>query len=113
MIRRLWSRNRWLVIGFLLAVLLSLFFGIRALMFSLYWSDPAKRDQDIAGWMTPRYVAMSWDVPPEVISEALNLPQDGTGRRVTLRDLAAERGQEVDDLTADLDAAISAFRSGQ
>jgi hypothetical protein len=113
MIRRLWSRNRWLVIGFFIAVVLSLVFGVRALMFSLYWSDPAKRDQDIAGWMTPRYVAMSWNVPPEVISEALDLPHDGTGRRVTLRDLAAEREQDVDDLAADLDAAISAFRSGQ
>jgi hypothetical protein len=113
MIRRLWSRNRWLLIGFLIAVVLSLFFGVRALLFSLYWSDPAKRDQEIAGWMTPRYVAMSWDVPPEVVSSALDLPHDGTGRRVTLRDLAAERDGTVSDLAAELAAAIAAYRSGQ
>jgi hypothetical protein len=111
MIGHLWSRHRWLLLGFLAAVALALFFGVRAAIFTVYWSG--HRDEAIAGWMTPRYVAMSWDVPPEVVGVALDLPQDGTGRRKTLAEIASDRGTSVETLAGELRAAITAFRAEQ
>ena len=111
MIARLWSRHRWLLLGFLLAVALTLFFAARAVVFSLYWADPAHRDEAIAGWMTPRYIAHSWQVPPEVIGEALGLTPDGNPRRMTIGEYARETGTTPDEVAARLAVAIEAFRA--
>ena len=92
-----------------LALVVSLFFAVRLAAFWIYWADPAHQDQAIAGWMTPGYVAHSWDVPREVVFEALDLPAR-PGEPVTLDALAAERGLPVDRLAADLRAAIAAER---
>jgi hypothetical protein len=111
MIRDLWTRHRWLLLGFLAAVTLALLFAIRVAISLQDW--PEERDADIEGWMTPRYVALSWDVPPEVVAGALALARDGRGRRVTLEELAKDRGVPVEDLVAALEAAITAFRASQ
>jgi hypothetical protein len=110
MIRDLWTRHRWLLLGFLAAAALAILFAARAAMYMQDWPEHA--DEDIEGWMTPRYVALSWDVPPEVIIGALLIPRDGSGRRITLDELAKERGIPVETLAADLEAAIAAFRAG-
>ena len=111
MVRHLWQSHRWLLLGFLAALALTLFFAGRAAVFAVYWSQ--HRDEAIAGWMTPRYVAMSWDVPPEVVGDAMALSRDGTGRRTTLAEIAAARGMSLDALEAELAAAIAAYRAGQ
>lgn len=106
-----WRRHPLLTTLFGLAVALTLFFAVRAIAFLIYWSDPAQRDQRIEGWMTPRYVALSWQAPPEVIRDALALGQDGVGARITLNRLARERGVPVASLITDLRAAIDASRT--
>jgi hypothetical protein len=111
MIRGLWSGHRWLLAGFLVAATLALLFAVRVALSVQDW--PEERDADIEGWMTPRYVALSWDVPPELVAAALALPRDGTGRRITLDELARQRAVPVETLVAELEAAIAAFRSGQ
>jgi hypothetical protein len=110
-IRDLWMRHRWLLLGFCAAAAVALLFATRAALFMSDWPDQA--DEDIEGWMTPRYVAMSWDVPPDVIAGALALARDGSGRRVTLDELAKSRGVPVATLAAELEAAIVAYRAGQ
>jgi hypothetical protein len=110
-IGRLWTRHRFLLIGFVATCVIALFFGTRAVLFTLYWSE--HRDEAIAGWMTPRYVAMSWQVPPEVVGDALALPRDGIGRRATLADLANARGVSLETLAAEVAQAIEAHRAGQ
>lgn len=95
---------------FLLAATLACVFVIRGVMFAIWWSDPAHRDQAIEGWMTPRYVARSWDVPHDVIGQALGF--DGPpARRMPLREIAAERGVSVDELSAAIIAAITVERA--
>ena len=111
MIAHLWARHRWLLLATVAALALAVFFGVRAVLFGLYWSG--HRDETIAGWMTPRYVAMSWDVPPEVVGEALALAPDGSGRRITLADLAAERGMSVEALGAEVAVAIAQYRAAR
>jgi len=95
------------ILGGALAV--SLFFAVRLVAFWIYWADPDHRDQAIAPWMTPGYVAHSWGIPREVAFEALGLPPAAGGPR-TLEDLAAERGVPVEALAQDLRAAIDAHR---
>ena len=111
MIGHLWARHRWLLIGFLAMVALTVFFGVRTVLFTLYWSD--HRDETIAGWMTARYVAMSWQVPPEVVGEALALERDGSGRRATLAELAAAQGVSVESLAEEVTRAIENYRAGE
>lgn len=107
---RLWTHHKALLLSFLAAGAVALFFAARLLYFTLYWADPDHRDQQIAGWMTPRYVAHSWNVPPEVIRDALMiLPQDGQGR-VSLEKLARETGVPLPELIDRVKAAIATHR---
>ena len=100
--------RKLLVAALVLAVAVAAVLGVRAVREAVYWADPAHRDQPLEGWMTPRYVARSWDLPPETVAEALGLDQDGTGRRNTLDDLARARGVPLSDLVQALDRARAA-----
>lgn len=86
-----------------------LFFGLRLVVFGMHWSDPANRNQPIAGWMSPGYVAMSWHVPKPVVMEALGLEEKSRDRK-SLDDLARERGLPVDVLIRELEDAIALHR---
>lgn len=105
--------RRGLLAGFVLAAALTAFFAIRFLHGAADWTESVPKDPPIAGWMTPRYVVRAWDVPPEVVATALGLEGSGIGRRITLSELAADRGETPEALAARLEAAIAAFRSGQ
>jgi hypothetical protein len=110
MLKTVWTRNRWAVLILAGACLVALFFAARLVVFSVYWSDPARRDAVIEGWQTPGYVAMSWKVPRPVIADALGL-EEGERARVSLDEIAKERGVSTADLIRDLEAAIHDFRS--
>jgi hypothetical protein len=94
------------------ALLIAAVFGLRLANGALTWQDvPA--DPAIAGWMTPRYVVRSWDVPPDLVAGALDLERDGIGRRVTLTALAEERGVPPAVLIDALETAIAAHRENR
>ncbi|WP_089270631.1 hypothetical protein [Puniceibacterium sediminis] len=95
---------------FLGALTIALFFLVRLTVSTHKWSDTRLTDPSIAGWMTPRYVSRSWQVPPEVVAQALGLEMDGSGRRVTLAELAAQQGRDLDTLIAEVEAVIEAAR---
>lgn len=111
LLKRLWREAPILTAAFAAALVLTLFFAGRLLLGTLYWTDPSHRDVPPAPWMTPRYVAHSWDLPPELVAETLALPRDGSGRRATLQQLARERGVPVEVLIEDLKSAIAAHRA--
>lgn len=68
-------------------------------------------DAPIAGWMTPRYVGHSWDVPRAVIEAALSItPSDG--RLGPLSKIAKDRGVPLSDLVTALEDAIADHRAG-
>ncbi|KFE34635.1 hypothetical protein [Thioclava atlantica] len=112
-LRYLWAHHRVAAIGFALALLLALFFTGRLMNRAVYWSDPAHRDQMPEAWMTPRYLARSWDLPVETVT-ALLAPPDArdlvTEGRPTLERIAKAKGRPVADLIADLAAALPAAR---
>jgi hypothetical protein len=108
----LWRHHRPAVIGLTLALVAVLFFAVRLTVFTIYWSDPAHREQAVEGWMTPGFVARSWDLPPEAIRAALPPPVDGTAdRRRTLEAIATAEGIALPDLIARVEAAIAGTRS--
>ena len=107
-LKHLWADNKILSLAFLAAFVVTLFFGVRMVMFSMYWNDPAHQNQEIVGWMTPRYIAYSWNVPPKLVAEALGLPLDGRGKRTTLKDIADTQGVSVSTLASSVKAALTA-----
>lgn len=108
-LRQLWREHRLLLLAFLLALAVTVFFAIRMAVFWIYWADPAHRNQAIEAWMTPRYIAHSWDVPPPVVGAALGLEPDAG--RMTVGDVAARDGTNVEDLSRRIVAAILIHRA--
>ncbi len=107
----LWAHHRILLMAFVIALSSLGYFGIKSLSATIYWMDPAHQDQPLAGWMTPRYVARSYKLPPDVLGEALFLVKGETPRRISLDALASENNLTLDDLQARIDAAAAAWRA--
>lgn len=84
-IRTLWQHHRYLVIGFMLALMLTSVFAVRTMIALVYW--PQHRDADISGWMTVGYVAHSYDVDKDGLIEALGIEAD-LRRHLTLKAIA-------------------------
>lgn len=108
----LWHHHRAALIAMGLALAIAVFFAVRLAVFTIYWADPAHRDQRIEGWMTPAYVARSWDVDPDVIRMTLpEPPETRADTRPTLARIAEAEGIALPDLIAALEAAIAGARA--
>lgn len=106
-LRHLWRRHPLACAGFLIALAVIVFFTARFVAFSLYWSDPAHRQQPPEPWMTPRYIAHAWDIPPETVMQTLGVePRAGT--RPTLKEIARRRGVPVEVVLEEARALIEA-----
>jgi hypothetical protein len=112
-LRYLWAHHRLLLLGFVAVLGVTLFFGIRTLSFTLYWMDPAHQDQTLAGWMTPGYVALSYDIPPPVLALALFDIPGGAPTPMTMAKIAETHGITLDALQARVRLAVGIFREGQ
>jgi len=91
------------------ALVAALVFTVRLAMFWIYWSDPENQDQLAQEWMTPGYFAQSWDVPREVVIDAL--PRPSERRHYNFQQLSAETGVPVADLMNRAQTAIDTFRA--
>lgn len=107
----LWKTQRLAVVAFLAAAGLVCFFGVNALAAAIYWMDPRHQDQPLAGWMTPRYVAQSYDLPPDAIQDALFITRGETPRGISLLKLAEANDTTLADLQARVTAAAEAHRA--
>lgn len=110
-VKRLWAAAPVATLVLAAALTATAFFGVRAVMFGVYWHDPAHREQPIAGWMTPGYIAHSWAVPREVVLDALDAPVPPPDGPMNLRKLAEINGTSVEALVAEAEAAIAAWRA--
>lgn len=103
---RLLARHPVLSLAFGLALALTLFFAGRFVAQAVYWSNPAHRNQPVAGWMTVGYVGHSWGLSPHEIDAEAGLPRpDGTP--LTLAQIAAGRGVPVAQVIAEVEAALA------
>jgi hypothetical protein len=105
--RRLSWRQWVLVLAFALAALGTGLFATRAVRRAIYWQT--HRDEPIKPWMSVRYVARSYRVPPHVLYQAIGLQPQPRDRR-PLKEIAREQNRSVEELIAELQEAIKHAR---
>lgn len=101
-------KNLILLAGFALVLGLTIFFGLGALNHTREFRA-APPDRAVEAWMTTRYIAHTWTLPREVMT-GLGFERTPDGPR-PLRKIAEERGIPVEDLIAEVEAAIAAHRA--
>ena len=106
--RKLGWRRWLLLLLFLVAVFATGLFAVRAVRRAVYWRY--HRDETIRPWMSVRYVARSYRVPPQVLYEAIGVEPLARDRR-PLREIAREQNRSVDDLIYALQEAIKRWRA--
>lgn len=108
-IKRIWTAAPIASVMLALAVMASIYFGVRSAIHPMR----AEREQSVAAWMTPRFIARSWSVPPDVIQNALDIPKPRPKGPINLTQLAELRGVPVEQIIAEAEAAVAAFRQGK
>ena len=103
----LWRHNRLALVAMILAAVLTTAFATRIVVHWLLFPAEDAFAQGIEGWMTPNYVARVYGLDRDAVRAALALPED-MPRRMTLADIAEDRGQPVAILTEPLRALIEA-----
>ena len=96
-----------LVLALIAVLALSAYFAIGALDHARKW-DP-ERPAIVQPWMTNRFIAHSWQLPPEVMDDDLNLPRT-RGGPMSLQAIADERGIPVEELIERVEEAIKAHQ---
>jgi hypothetical protein len=104
MFKRMWDRHPVLTTAFALALLATVFFGVRATMFAVTLSSRA--EQPVAGWMTPRYIVRTYDLPRETVAAVLGL-EAGANPQMAISAIARMQGRPVREMLDDLDAAVA------
>lgn len=102
----------------LTALAFTLFFGFKFLLHVVWLNDPAHRAPDLEGWMRPRYVSMTYRIPPHVLAATLGIEPPGEEDRkrraqVTMSEVAADLGLDLEALTERVAAAAEDFHGGQ
>ena len=108
-LRYFWKEHPLALGAFLAAMALIVFFGIRFALGFVYFQDPSHRDEELEPWMTPKYVAMSYRLPREIIREVFQL-EGLEGRRVTLEDITEQTGISIDEYQRRVWAAKATYR---
>ena len=109
-LKLLWSQHRIALFAFISALCVAGYFGVKAVTAAIYWNDPRHQDQTLAQWMTPRYVAQSYGIPPSVLGPALFFQPNEPPRRLRLEEIAAINGVTLEELQQRVTKATSAYR---
>ncbi|MEM8539642.1 MAG: hypothetical protein AAGF25_01695 [Pseudomonadota bacterium] len=108
---KLFARRHWLpLVGFIASLGLAVFFAVTFMADAIYFNDPRHKDVDLQGWMTPRYVVLSYDVPRGVILDALGLTTEANGQGLRMRDIAQQQEVGLAELTERVREAAGAHR---
>ena len=102
-LRFLFRKHPWPTVILAAGLVALIWFGGRFVSEVLYFADPAHREQPLAGWMSPRYVAKSWELPPDVVAEVMQLTPGH--RHITLDQVAAGQNITIEDLQKRVEAA--------
>jgi hypothetical protein len=88
-----------------LALGIALLFALRLVLVVTLWGPAAERP--IQGWMTPRYVVRSYDLPPEAVAEVLGI-EPGSAAGQSIESLARAQDRPLIDVLRALDALRAA-----
>lgn len=92
---------------FAIAAVLTTFFIVQAVFFAFVWMDPDRGIHPIEPWMTPRYIARTYDIPRDKMQWILDLGPDETPRQ-PLDSLAKARGISVQKWIGEFNALLDA-----
>ena len=106
-LKYLWQNHKLLLSGFTIAAVLTAFFAVRMVVSSIYWGNPDHQNQPLEGWMTPRYVAMSYGLERQEVEQVLGMDPTSVAR-VHLNDLLKAQGMTLKELQARIDAIVAA-----
>jgi hypothetical protein len=105
----LWRARPVLTTAFLLACAVTVAFTGITVYRAVYWAN--HREQPVAAWMTVGYIGRSWGLDPREIDALAGLPLHERGHPLTLAEIAEMRGVAVEDLIAEVEAAIATLRT--
>jgi hypothetical protein len=108
-IRHLWTHHKVIFTVLCFAIAALVFFTVRLIVFTLYWSDPAHRFQPLEGWMTPGYITRSYQIDPDMLGELLQVDKQKP-KGLTLEKIAQSRGIDVDTLIENLQPALNEWK---
>lgn len=105
-------RQNWMLLSVLLgAAIIAAWFIIHALLQFVWFHDPEHVDVELRGWMTPRYIVKTYDLPRPLVLETLQLDPE-SHRPKTLKDIAADLGMTLPELTALIRETAETYRQG-
>ena len=98
MLTHLFRHHRVATLALAAALAALVFFGWRFIHDTLHVSRPP--EPDLASWMSPRYVAKSWDLPKEDIFRIMEIPMDAKRSEVsrTLAEVMDRSGLTLEEL---------------
>ncbi len=99
----LWQNHKLLLLAFILAAAATLVFAVRLVVVTVYFSNPTHQNQPLEGWMTPRYLAYSYDLTANELEQVLGIDPTGVSR-IHLRNLLKDQGITLQELQSRLDA---------
>ena len=107
------ARENWALLSvFLLALAVALWFGVQFVLQFIYFHDPRNQDVELKGWMTPKYVVLTYDLPRSLVAEILGLT-DPSQRGRPLRRIADDLGLTMEELTERVRAEAAEYRETQ
>lgn len=108
LIKRLWAAAPVATAVLLIATLFAAGFSVRLALHAWFWRTHPPREETIAPWMTPGYVAHRWHMPREEMIEAMDLPAAPSKKRMSLTEIADEMGIPEEALMQRVQTAIDA-----
>jgi hypothetical protein len=100
-------RRKIMLAGFAIAALLTAFFLVRAIFFAVFWMGTPPETHPIEPWMTPRYIARTYNIPRADMQRILDLAPDETPRQ-PLDSFARNRGVPVQTYIDEIEALLDA-----
>lgn len=111
-LRYFFAHHKVALAGFIAACGLALFFGVRIAMDFIYFHDPRHQNEALKAWMTPRYVSMSFRVPPKHIKGILRL-ETMEGKRNTMGAIAKRKDITLAELDTIVREGAEAFHNNK
>lgn len=107
-LRRFLKQQKWVVAGFLVSTVFLIGVSATFLADAIYFNDPRHQNEELKAWMTPRYLALSYDLPRPLVMELLEI-EKGSGRSGRLDRLSESLGLTLEELTEKVRLAKKAY----
>ncbi|MBL1406017.1 MAG: hypothetical protein COC17_05680 [Hyphomicrobiales bacterium] len=104
-------KQNWILVLIMIAAVMALLFFVFSFVSNIiYFNDPLHKDQALKAWMTPRYVVMSYDLPPRIVAEVMNLTPR-VDKRKRLSQVATDLNITLEELTIRIRVAAEKHRT--